>query len=475
MKSHKAQRIRDSVHDLIEFGSDHFEHTLWEVIQTRPFQRLRRVKQLGFSDLVYPGATHSRFAHSVGVFHTARKLMDVIGKHTGKSLDTAKQPRALAASLLHDVGHGPFSHAFESVGKKLGLKMAAHERISDELIRNGEIADALRPMGSGFADDVAGIIRSESPSSIYDAVVSSQFDADRLDYMRRDRLMTGTRASGIDFEWLLANLEVGEISVGVDDAPVGTLNTFVIGPKAFRAAEAYVLALFQLYPTVYFHKATRCAEKIFCELLFIVIRLIQDGSSARVGLPEQHPIVRFARKSDDIETLLSLDDATIWGSLSMFADSEDQAISELAKRLRDRKLLQCVDIRERLMQKAGIAELASDSLKDAGDKLARVNEMCVAVRNRIDEWKSTQGDGGGLVLLDSVSREPYKKAETKGPLNQIRIRTNGGQNVDLAEQSRVVASSMIFQADRVYVSRNNANALSAIEDIIAKESTNGTP
>src|SRR5271157_5403339 len=132
------QRIRDPVHDLIEFSNSELERTLWKVVQTRPFQRLRRIKQLGFSDLVYPGASHSRFAHSVGVFHTARQLMTVIERHLGGEFEPSKARTALAASLVHDLGHGPFSHAFEDVGRRLGLKIAEHEHVSDVLIRESE-------------------------------------------------------------------------------------------------------------------------------------------------------------------------------------------------------------------------------------------------------------------------------------------------------------------------------------------------
>jgi uncharacterized protein len=99
-----GQRIRDPLHDLIEFNTerDEFEGVLWKTIQTRPFQRLRRIKQLGFSDLVYPGATHSRLAHSIGVFHTARMLMEVIGRHVTRP-EESKMRQALAAALVHDL------------------------------------------------------------------------------------------------------------------------------------------------------------------------------------------------------------------------------------------------------------------------------------------------------------------------------------------------------------------------------------
>ena len=113
---------------------------------------------------------------------------------------------ALAASLVHDLGHGPFSHAFEEVGRRVGLQTTDHEHVTDTLIRDSEVSEALRPLGSGFASDVADVIKRSGPGTLYDAVVSSQFDADRLDYIRRDRLMTGSEHAAIDFTWLVANL-----------------------------------------------------------------------------------------------------------------------------------------------------------------------------------------------------------------------------------------------------------------------------
>ena len=136
-----AQRVRDPVHDLIEFDSEPFEQALWQVIQTRPFQRLRRIRQLGFSELVFPGATHTRFAHSIGVFHTARKLMKIVKNKMGDDVDDTQLEVALAASLVHDVGHGMFSHSFEEIGKELKLPMARHEEVSASLIRDSKCLD----------------------------------------------------------------------------------------------------------------------------------------------------------------------------------------------------------------------------------------------------------------------------------------------------------------------------------------------
>ena len=110
--------------------------------------------------------------------------------------------------------------------------------------------------------------------------------------------MSGTELGGIDFEWILANLEVASLDFGVDETPVGKVETFVVGTKALRAVEAYVLGLFQLYPTVYFHKTARGAEKLFGELLYRVVTFVRGGSVSRTGLPSRHPIIAFARKPE---------------------------------------------------------------------------------------------------------------------------------------------------------------------------------
>jgi uncharacterized protein len=232
----KPQRIRDPVHNLIEFGADPFDQMLWAVIQTHEFQRLRRIRQLDFSEFVFPGATHTRFAHSIGVLHMARLLMQVIQRHLGSQYHTHRAQVALAAALVHDVGHGMFSHAFEEIGRKLTLPLAHHETVSERLIPDSAITRVLGEFGGGFAQDVANVIMGGKPGSLYDSVVSSQFDADRLDYMQRDRMMTGVESSRIDATWLLANLEIGSVRSGADDEAAEPVETLVLGPKAFHVA-----------------------------------------------------------------------------------------------------------------------------------------------------------------------------------------------------------------------------------------------
>ena len=203
-------------------------------------------------------------------------------------------------------------------------------------------------MGSGFANDVADMVSSSGVRTIYSAIVSSQFDADRLDYMRRDRLMTGSQHAGIDFEWLVQNLEIAEVEHSVGNTRLEPVQTFVLGRKAIFAAESYVLGLFQLYPTVYLHKTTRGAEKIYVELLARVFTLVMEGWVEKTGLPVTHPLVKFAQSPENMECVLALDDTVVSGALSQMADATDLFISTLARRLRDRKLYKCIDVRAKI-------------------------------------------------------------------------------------------------------------------------------
>ena len=465
----KQQRIRDPIHDLIEFGTNlrnvQLEGTLWKVLQTRPFQRLRRVKQLGFSDLVYPGATHSRFAHSVGVFHTSRLLMEIVRKHLNYVQDT-RENHALAAALVHDVGHGPFSHAFEDVGKRLGLKLANHETLSEELIRSGEIADVLdKGMEKGFAGNVADILKKDGVKTVHHAVVSSQFDADRLDYIRRDRFMAGSQHAGIDFSWLLANLQIGEVPTGVDDTALSPIDTFVIGPKAIHAAEAYVLGLFQLYPTVYFHKATRGIEKFFEELLVRIVHLVRQGQLSKTGLDGRHPLIRFAQKPDDMESALMLDDTVVWGALPLMHDAEDILISQFSRRLRDRNLFKCVDVR------AKITHELDPKCKESPEIIEAIDKCCALVKDKLTVEMSNVVNGAiPRILIDVAERSPYKPIDkSKGPLDRIMVGTDGKELVDLQERSSVVRGLKTFKLLRAYADRNDADALKLIYNTIREE------
>ena len=469
----KIQRVRDPVHNLIEFGTDEFEQMIWRLIQTPPFQRLRRIRQLGFSEYVFPGATHTRFAHSIGVFHTARQLMKIAEKSKGEKEHKSKV--ALAAALLHDIGHGMFSHAFEEVGKELKLEMARHENVSDYLIREDpDIQKAFKNhFGTGFAEDVADVIASQGAANLYNSVVSSQFDGDRLDYMQRDRLMTGVQSSGIDFSWLINNLVLADISLASDDEENETIKTFVIGAKAIHAAEAYILSLFHLYPTVYFHKTTRGMEKIFSRIMLRVATLVNDGSFAKTGLAQHHPIIRFFQSPNDMQNVLALDDTVFWGSLPLLKVADDPLISSLSARLLDRRILKCVDIYSQIFNRLGPKRgMSETNIQEAKNNVERVvNGIKIEINNKISE----NHDPAKTWLIDSAIRHPYKKYdETKGVLNQIYVQRGSEKPIDIVEVSPAVANLQPFQIFRIYFSTENSKEFEkfikdTIETTIHKE------
>jgi len=468
-----AKRIRDPLHNLIVFNTDgdgdgdgELDRALWKVMCSQPFQRLRRVKQLGFSEIVYPGASHSRFAHSLGVMETARRLTAIIQEGAGERSRT-KEKIAIIAALVHDVGHGPFSHAFEEVGRRLVLPFASHEKMSDAIIRNGEIAEILgEELGSGCADDVADMIKGDGRKTLHNAVVSSQFDADRLDYMQRDRLMTGCGRSAVDFPWLLENLLIEEVETGIDDESTGRVPTFVIGPKAIHAAEAYVLDLFQLYPTVYFHKTTRGAEKIFVELLARLVEEVQNSGVKNTGLPARHPLAQLAKRPHNLELILQLDDTIIWGALPQLRDSNDPLICSFAERLQYRKLYKCVDIRTRVHHAINPENKNDQCLVD------QVDRCCESILERLEGIEKDGETSGSLpkILTDSTIRSAYRqKSGSQGPIGQINIKTEEGALLDLRQRSEVVASIGDFKVTRAYFDRECGTSKKIIDDSIRQE------
>ncbi len=194
-----VERIyRDPVHNIIRLRTDSDEGELMmRLIDAAEFQRLRRIKQLGLGLYTYQGAEHSRFTHSLGAFHLMTRVLDRLSERY--SIDPADRVAARAAALLHDVGHGSFSHVMEK------LINFHHEQRTVQVIRNeqSEIGTLLKSFATDLPGKVAAIIEGTFRPSALAQLVSSQLDVDRMDYLLRDSLMTGAKYGIYDLEWII--------------------------------------------------------------------------------------------------------------------------------------------------------------------------------------------------------------------------------------------------------------------------------
>lgn len=443
-------RIRDPVHGLIVFGGsgdrhrDETDRIAWRLINTPEFQRLRRIRQLGFSELVFPGATHSRFAHSVGVYHTARRLADVVALRQEDPHDPDGERVALLAALLHDIGHGPFSHVFESVDGAGPRK--SHEDWGAEIVRGDTgVNRVLREASEELPDRVAELLKVEIPEDIYASIVSSQFDADRLDYVQRDRLATGVNFAHIDQDWLFDCLDVGSITVG-DEEPQEVL-CFFLGPKGLEVAEEYLEARFRLYRMVYMHKTTRAAERMLESLLRSAVETMKnDGSTHR------EPVLRYlTSESPTLGDYIRLDDSAVWSTLAALADEPIRRIADLARRLRDRQLYKCIDVGAR---------------DESGANLYRRFRL---VLNGLSEEQRRE------ILLDDATVVAYKwyDFDSASALKKVLVRTgpSGSEPRDIVQLSPIVKTLReMRRIERVYVpDRDRENELRKLLEGVENE------
>jgi uncharacterized protein len=408
--------ILDPVHNLISFDNNPRDRLLLDLINTREFQRLRRIKQLGLCDLVFPGANHSRFAHSIGVMHVARIILQRVQAVLGSQLDPAINMSLAAAALLHDVGHGPFSHAFEKVTKE------NHEARSLEIITDTstEVNRVLSSIDAKFPDRVALFIEPVTKEAWNQAgvplflksVVSSQLDADRLDYLLRDSAATGTVYGQFDHRWLLLHLKVD---------PGG--EHIYLGQKARSAVETYVFARHHMYKSVYFHKTTRAAE-VMLRLAFQRYRqLLESADSAEAKqaiVPEAPPIIlRAFSEKLTLQSYLALDDYVVTEFLKSCEQSSDQLLSALG---------------------AGIVHRRLYKAKDVG---ALGGERLTTFVERAKERARQKGASPEYEIVPDgpadTSYKPYNPAKHKqSEPSQIFIEDDRGQITELSNESEAI-------------------------------------
>ena len=319
--------MRDPVHGYI-----HVDYQLiWDLINAPEVQRLRRIHQLGGTHMVYHGAEHSRFSHSLGVYEVVRKMIDKVSG-LNEALSDVEKLALLCAGLLHDVGHGPFSHSFESVTK------TSHETFTDRIIiEDTTINSILRQYDESLPKLVSDIIAHRHPRKLLTQVISSQLDADRMDYLLRDSYFTGVSYGEFDLGRILRTMKV------VDDR-------IVIKESGIHAVEDYIMARYQMYWQVYLHPASRSFEAIMHSLFLRMRDLYEEGTDLLDDVSFFKPFI--ANTSIPLSAHFILDESTCMYGFTQLMSSKDAVLKDLSTRLVNRILFKYEDLKNSIQLNA---------------------------------------------------------------------------------------------------------------------------
>ena len=323
-----AERIyRDSVHNIIriETGADE-GRLLVALIDTPEFQRLRRIRQLGLGHFAYQGAEHSRFTHSLGAFHLATRILDRLG--SAYQISGEERVAVRAAALLHDVGHGAFSHVIESILDFHHEDFTIQAVLSDST----SVGRLLRSYSAELPENVASIIKGTFKPAALAQIVSSQLDADRMDYLLRDSHMTGAKYGIFDLEWVIKSIEIDEPN-----------DRLFVSARGLYAVEDYLQARYYMFRQVYFHRTLRSAEAVLSSLLRRAFYLRRNGHE--LWSAEDTGFARILeQKRLTLEDHLSLDDTDIVFHIKRWQSSADPILSNLSRRFLDRRLFKAFDL-----------------------------------------------------------------------------------------------------------------------------------
>ena len=325
-KLDETKVLKDPVHSYIHI---HYE-VIWNCLDSKEFQRLRRIRQLGGDFQVYPTAEHSRFSHSLGVYEIVRRMVTEI-KSLCVELTEYEKVCVMLAGLLHDVGHGPFSHAFEHVTNH------SHEEYTAKIILgNTELNAILRDVSEKLPQDIVSIIQHTHENDILNQIVSGQLDADRMDYLLRDSYFTATSYGQFDLERILRTMRVRKTAEG--------RKVIVVKYTGIHSVEDYIMARYQMYWQVYYHPVARSYEAVFIQL-FNRLKDIFKGD--KDYFEDMKVLVPFLEKSEvRVDEYFKLDENSLLYCCALIQDKEDKIAADLARRLQNRNLFEYVDYNE---------------------------------------------------------------------------------------------------------------------------------
>ena len=388
------------------------------LVDTEVFQRLRYVRQLGWTYLVYPGATHSRFEHALGTHHLSRRTLALLCEaEDSVSISESEQAVVRAAALLHDVGHYPFSHALEEIGA------LHHEDVARPLITEGSIASLLSShLGNGAPLEIFDLIRGRSQSPLQ-GLISGSLDLDKIEYLKRDAFMCGVPYGEIDVDRLTNAL------VLVDDPATGR-RSLGVQEKALSALESLLFAKYQMYRNVYWHHAVRSATAMYK-------RLVEDAVKA--GLVSVQSLARYTdeglmhRLESERPTplLAGLKERKLYKRAAEWpaAELDDDMVEWIAT---DRKRV--AEAENALAMEFGLGP--GELLLDYPQKTQMLG-LDIPVLRRSGKVERLTGEGWtGTINLPSLSEELYKSARWLRVFTAKRSKLEPRRVLDALERSR---------------------------------------
>lgn len=382
----KHKIINDPIYGFISIPNE----LIFDVIEHPYFQRLRRIKQLGMTSYVYPGALHTRFHHALGAMHLMMSCIETL-KNKGTEISNEEAEGVIAAILLHDIGHGPFSHALESTI----VSGSSHEKISLLFMNN------LNSKFQGKLELAIQIFQNNYPKKFLHQLVSSQLDMDRLDYLKRDSFFTGVSEGVINSDRIISMLKV------INDG-------LTVEAKGIYSVEKFIIARRLMYWQVYLHKTVLCAEKMLVNILTRAKHLARNGAELpstpplNFFLKNNFPLQEFYSDSKILEIFSRLDDYDIFTSIKMWQWHNDRVLNLLCNSLVDRKLWHI--------------EFSNTPFEQ---------EFILKIKNKIKQALTLSDEEAEyFVISDSVSNNAYKPGNDK-----INILYRDGTVKDIAEAS----------------------------------------
>ncbi|MCD4711065.1 MAG: HD domain-containing protein [Bacteroidales bacterium] len=391
--TNKLKIINDPVYGFIKISYD----LVFDLIEHPLFQRLRRIRQLGLTHFVYPGANHTRFQHAVGAMHLMGQAIEVI-RSKGHAITDEEARAVTIAILLHDIGHGPFSHSLE----RSLIRNTSHEEIS--LMFMEQLNDEFQ----GELSLAIAIFRNNYHKKFLHQLVSSQLDMDRLDYLKRDSFFTGVTEGVIGSDRIIKMLNVLNDQLVVDEKGIYSIENFLIARRL-------------MYWQVYLHRTVVASE----QLLVMMLKRAQALTSAGKELFATPALTYFLQKHDQVslEQFALLDDDDILASAKVWCNNSDRVLSMLSDGLVNRNLF--------------AVELDNQSFQ-----ADRVTEM----RSRVAETLSlTAEEAEYLVVSDSISNYAYSDMD-----DRITIMDKSGNSRDIAEASDILNISVLSKTVRKY-------------------------